>query len=101
MCFGIPNNLSNLMAIENLRKNLKKTLAIRSHYDTVTALSVIAGAKLLEKHFTYNQKQKVGDHKMSLNPAQLKEMVELIRQAEKSIGSGIKKVSSKEKYFKK
>ena len=38
---------------------------------------------------------------MSLNPAQLKEMVELIRQAEKSIGVGIKKVSSKRKYFKK
>ena len=38
---------------------------------------------------------------MSLNPAQLKEMVELIRQAEKSIGSGIKKVSSKEKILQK
>tara|TARA_B100001559_G_scaffold320611_1_gene333363 strand:- start:1147 stop:2127 length:981 start_codon:yes stop_codon:yes gene_type:complete len=98
-----PTIYPNLMAIQNLRKKFKKNIGYSDHTkDTVTpALSVIAGAKLLEKHFTYNQKQKVGDHKMSLNPAQLKEMVELIRQAENSLGSGIKKVSSKEKVLQK
>ena len=86
-----PTIYPNLMAIENLRKFKKRWLFRSHHRYSDPALSVIAGAKLLEKHFTYNQKQKVGDHKMSLNPAQLKEMVELIRQAEKSIGSVLRK----------
>ena len=59
------------------------------------ALAVIAGAQIIEKHFTYNKKQKVGDHKFSLSPKELKQMVANIRFAEKSIGSPKRKVTKK------
>lgn len=94
-----PTIYPNLMALKTLKKKFKKNVGYSDHTkDTITpALSVMVGANILEKHFTYNQKQKVGDHKMSLNPSELKEMVNFIRHAEKAMGSGIKKISSQEK----
>jgi len=48
------------------------------------------GAVVIEKHFTLDRKMEGPDHKASLEPAGLKEMVKAIRNVEAALGNGIK-----------
>jgi len=54
------------------------------------------GATIVEKHFTLNKNMPGPDHKMSLDPKEFKRMVDAIRNIEKALGNGIKKVSPSE-----
>ncbi len=63
----------------------------------VPIAAVAMGAKVIEKHFTLDKSMQGPDHKASLNPSELKEMVKAIRNIEKALGSGIKKPTSSEK----
>jgi N,N'-diacetyllegionaminate synthase len=62
----------------------------------VDIAAVAMGAKCIEKHFTLNSKMKGPDHKASLEPEQLKDMVKSIRKIEIALGSNIKKPSKSE-----
>jgi len=57
----------------------------------VPVAAVAMGAKIIEKHFTLDKKLPGPDHKASLEPDELKEMVKAIRNIEKALGDGIKK----------
>ena len=50
------------------------------------ALAVARGAKVIEKHFTLDRTMEGPDHPFALEPDELKEMVRLIREAEKTLG---------------
>lgn len=52
--------------------------------------SVALGACVIEKHFTLDTSMTGPDHSSSLNPEQFSELINGIRQVEKSLGSGIK-----------
>ena len=54
------------------------------------------GAEIIEKHFTLDQEMDGPDHKASLNPMQLKDMIAAIRNIEKALGDGIKKPNKSE-----
>jgi sialic acid synthase SpsE len=62
----------------------------------VPVAAVALGATVIEKHFTLSRKMKGPDHKASLEPKELKEMVRAIRNIEQALGDGIKKPSAKE-----
>ena len=62
----------------------------------VDIAAVAMGAKCIEKHFTLSCNMKGPDHKASLEPDQLKEMVKAIRNIERALGSNIKKPSKSE-----
>tara|TARA_S200002703_G_scaffold22999_1_gene19752 strand:- start:10247 stop:11224 length:978 start_codon:yes stop_codon:yes gene_type:complete len=49
------------------------------------ALAVAAGATIIEKHFTLSKKLPGPDHPFALEPKELKQMIEYIKFAEKSI----------------
>ncbi len=97
-----PTTSPNLKNILYLKKKYKKKVGYSDHTSDILtpALSVIAGAQIIEKHFTYNKNQKIGDHKFSLSPKELKQMVNNVRFAEKSIGYLKKKISKKENQLK-
>lgn len=63
----------------------------------VPIAAVALGAKVIEKHFTLNKALPGPDHKASLDPEELKLMVQAIRNIEASLGSGVKLPSSSEK----
>ena len=94
-----PTYFPNLGAISLLKKKLKKKIGYSDHSQSliVPALSVMMGAHIIEKHFTYNKNQKYGDHKISLNPQELKEMINNIRFAERCAEKKEKNVTPKEK----
>ena len=82
--------------------NLKAMLTLGEHfgYDvgysdhtrgTEIAIAAAAlGAKVIEKHFTLDRTMEGPDHKASLEPHELKAMVEAIRNVEKAMGDGNK-----------
>lgn len=55
------------------------------------------GAVVIEKHFTLDKNMGGPDHKTSLEPQELKRMVEGIRKVEFALGNGIKQASESEK----
>ena len=90
--------------------NLKAMLKIKEKFDVnigysdhtigteIPIAAVALGAKIIEKHFTLDRNLKGPDHKASLEPKELKYMVESIRNLEQAMnGSGIKKPSQGEK----
>mgnify|MGYP001280637612 CR=1 FL=1 len=56
--------------------------------------AVAKGAKIIEKHFTIDRTLEGNDHKVSLLPAEFKEMVENIRSLEDSLGRNETRVIS-------
>jgi N,N'-diacetyllegionaminate synthase len=62
----------------------------------VDIAAVAMGATVIEKHFTLNKNMVGPDHKSSLNPKELKNMVNSIRNIEKALGGDIKKPSKSE-----
>lgn len=64
-------------------------------------LAVAKGAMLIEKHFTLNRSQKGIDYQSSVEPDDLKRMVQLIRTTDVVFGSKEKKLSKDESSYKK
>jgi N,N'-diacetyllegionaminate synthase len=62
----------------------------------VAVAAVALGAAVLEKHFTLDRHLPGPDHKASLEPNELKAMVQAIRNVEKALGNGIKRPSPSE-----
>tara|TARA_B100000676_G_C18077815_1_gene848933 strand:- start:2451 stop:3470 length:1020 start_codon:yes stop_codon:yes gene_type:complete len=62
----------------------------------VAIAAVALGASVIEKHFTLDRDLPGPDHKASLEPNELKSMVDAIRNIEKAMGNGIKRPSSSE-----
>ena len=73
-------------------------LGLSDHtYDHSTVLGAITlGARVIEKHFTDNNKRNGPDHLFSMNPKTWLEMVERSRELELSLGDGIKRVEKNE-----
>lgn len=89
----------NLKAMLTLKDAFKINVGYSDHTPgiEVSIAAVAMGATVLEKHFTLDKTMDGPDHKASLEPPELKAMVESIRNIEKAIGSGIKKASDSEK----
>ncbi len=62
----------------------------------VDIAAVAMGASCIEKHFTLDKNMSGPDHKASLEPYELKQMVKAIRNIELALGSYIKKPSPSE-----
>jgi len=59
--------------------------------------AVAMGARVIEKHFTYDKKADGPDHMLSADPAEMKWLVEAVRNFEIMRGSGIKRPAESEK----
>ena len=62
----------------------------------VAIAAAAMGATVIEKHFTLDRNLSGPDHKASLEPNELKSMVQAIRNIEKALGTGIKNPSPSE-----
>ncbi len=62
----------------------------------VPVAAVAMGARVIEKHFTLDKDLDGPDHAASLEPDELKRMVEAIRIAERAMGTGVKTPAASE-----
>ncbi len=63
---------------------------------TIAIAAATMGANIIEKHFTIDKNMEGPDHKASLSPIELSEMVHAIRDVEMALGTGIKRYNSSE-----
>ena len=88
----------NIRAMETLKHAFKLPVGFSDHTlgITVPIAAVALGACVVEKHFTLDKNLPGPDHKASLEPNELKEMVKAIRDVEKALGDGIKRPTENE-----
>ena len=89
----------NLRAMITMQKELNCLVGYSDHTlgITVPIMATCLGATIIEKHFTLDRNLPGPDHKASLTPEELKNMVEEIRNVEKALGKFDKKPTVSEK----
>ena len=82
----------NLKAMDTIANAFKLPVGYSDHSAGihVPIAAVALGAKIIEKHFTLDQNMQGPDHKASLEPKQLAEMIKGIRDIELALGDGLK-----------
>lgn len=88
----------NLKAMLQLRDKFGVRVGYSDHTKgiEVPIAAVALGAEVIEKHFTLDRTLPGPDHKASLEPNELKTMVDAIRNIEQALGNGQKHVSESE-----
>ena len=88
----------NLNVMNTLRGNFGFPVGYSDHTQGIeVALAAVAlGAEVIEKHFTLDKNLPGPDHKASLEPYELKAMVDGIRKIELALGSAVKQPSVEE-----
>lgn len=90
--YPAPFGEINLRAMDDLQSYFGIPVGLSDHSRGIAvALAAVArGAVVIEKHFTLDRNLPGPDHKASLEPSELKAMVEGIRQVEEALGSSRK-----------
>jgi N-acetylneuraminate synthase/N,N'-diacetyllegionaminate synthase len=96
--YPCPVDEVNLKAMCTLRDAFKCQVGYSDHTMglEVPVAAVALGAEIIEKHFTLDCTMDGPDHKASLEPAELKLMVQQIRNIEAALGDGIKRPNKSE-----
>ncbi len=93
-CYPTYPEDANLNSIRTLIETFPKIpIGYSDHtLDTTASCAAVSiGAKVIEKHFTFNKKAKGPDHMLSSDPKDMTEIVSRIRLIEKLKGSNLKK----------
>jgi N,N'-diacetyllegionaminate synthase len=102
-CYPTNKEDLNLNCIKTLKNELNIPIGFSDHTkDEIASLySVCVGATYIEKHFTINKNMEGPDHRASLNPEELNNFVEKIRECEIILGNGNKNCTKNEEKNKK
>lgn len=96
--YPTPMEDVNLKAMIRMKNELNLEVGYSDHTQgiEVPIAAVAMGATVIEKHFTLDKTMEGPDHKASLEPNELKEMVKAIRNIEKALGNGEKNKTESE-----
>lgn len=97
--YPAPYDSVNLKAMLTLQNEFGFNVGYSDHTNgiEVPVAAVAMGASVIEKHFTLDKNMEGPDHKASLEPEELKQMVQSIRNVELALGDGKKQPSDAEK----
>jgi N,N'-diacetyllegionaminate synthase len=97
--YPAPVEESNLRVIQSMGITFKVPIGYSDHSEeTAVCLAAVAlGAVVIEKHFTLDKKMPGPDHSASFDPVQFKAMVQSIKNVEKALGDGIKRMMPSER----
>lgn len=101
--YPCPFEEVNLRAMQTMMSELDVLVGYSDHTlgVQVPIMAATLGACVIEKHFTLDRKMKGPDHKASSEPAELKQIVEAVRNIKIITGSAVKKPVGIEKENKK
>ena len=96
--YPTPMQDVNLKAMQEIKNANDVKVGYSDHTQgiEVPIAAVAMGADVIEKHFTLDKALPGPDHKASLEPNELKAMVDAIRNIEQALGDGKKHVSESE-----
>ncbi len=88
----------NLRAIDTLSAAFGLPVGYSDHTPGIhiSLAAVARGAKVIEKHFTSDRTLPGPDHQASLDPQELNQLVQQIREIEQALGDGIKRPTASE-----
>ena len=91
--YPTPYSAVNLKAMLTLKSETGCEVGYSDHTNgiEIPIAAVAMGAVIIEKHFTLDRNMEGPDHKASLEPGELKQMVDSIRHIEEALGDGKKK----------
>lgn len=97
--YPTPMKDVNLKAMNTIGEKFKVPIGYSDHTlgIEIPVAAVAMGATVIEKHFTLDKTMEGPDHKASLEPDELIEMVRAIRNIENALGHGRKEPSDSEK----
>jgi len=81
---------ANLQVIEQLAARYDVRVGYSDHTVGITAptAAVARDAQVIEKHFTLDKDQDIGDHRLSANPEEMAELVEVANEVHSAISGG-------------
>lgn len=91
--YPTASEYANLKAIHTLQREFPEhTIGYSDHTmdENACIFAAVMGAKVIEKHFTYDRNADGPDHMHSVTKAEMKRMVDMVRLYEVMQGSGIK-----------
>jgi len=90
--YPCPYEGVNMKAMSTMKDKFNLSVGYSDHTQgiEIPIMAVAMGAEVIEKHFTLDKNMDGPDHKASLEPDELKQMVKEIRNVEKAFGNGIK-----------
>ena len=96
--YPTPMHDVNLLAMLEIKKKLNVKVGYSDHTlgTEVPIAAVALGAKIIEKHFTLDRNMEGPDHKASIEPDELKHMVNSIRNIELALGNSLKQPTNSE-----
>ena len=96
-------NIANIERMVSIKKKFKVQTGYSDHVigNHASFIAISLGARIIEKHFTFNKKLKGGDHILSATEKDLKEIVEFANNYNTIKGSGIIKPTKSETINKK
>ena len=96
--YPTPASLANLSCLETIKEVFGLPVGFSDHTRGTLApvVATSLGATIIEKHITLDRKLPGPDHKASIEPNELMELVSLIREAHQMLGNGIKEPSVEE-----
>ena len=91
--YPAPLEESNLKAIQTMSQAFVLPVGFSDHTPGIGASpwAVALGAGVIEKHFTLDRSLSGPDHRASLEPDELADLVKTIRNVEAALGDGIKR----------
>ena len=90
--YPAPKSEVNLLAMLTLRNSLGLEIGYSDHTLglEISLAAVALGARVIEKHVTISRDDPGPDHRASLEPHELRSMVEMIRNVEDGLGNAVK-----------
>jgi len=97
--YPVPAKHVNLRAMVTIKNAFNVRVGYSDHTlgIEVAIAAAALGAVIIEKHFTLDRNMPGPDHKISLEPEELKMLVKSIRNVEAALGDGIKRPTLLEK----
>ncbi len=101
--YPIQDAEANINVIRTFQKAFDILIGYSDHSQGIGAspYAVALGAKVIEKHFTLDKNMEGPDHRASVSPDELKQLVSDIRRVERYLGNGIKMPSCSEQMTRK
>lgn len=90
--YPAPGDQVNLRAMDTLRAAFGVVCGYSDHTEghAVALAAVARGAAFIEKHLTLDRSMPGPDHRASVEPSQLRALIQGIREVENALGDGIK-----------